>query len=204
MRVILLVVSFYFLGCAGPKYIATFESGSTLDFSKGKWILNQTQSNSRLFDTRLHRVVHEEFREILGDSLVELHSLRTSLLLPPEIGFHLDGKELRSLGKDSGCHFLINVTGTVVTNNAGSINVPLNDPGYYATNESWVQIRIYDLRTGLEISSARMDTKLVNEGSHFDDPDRFPTLNMSAQTAMLKAGRKLVRKYRKNGAHAGK
>ena len=194
-----LVLLCFLCGCTGPKYSITFQSGKELDFNQGKWLLNEVESNSRKFEGPLYTIVLEEYSDILGDSLVELRMLRGSKLLPLTIDFDQDQTELIELGTLSDCDYLINVKGVILTNNAGGLNIPSNDSNYYATNESEVEIKIYDLKNGIELSSSMVHSKLVNEGSHFDNRERIPSLNLSAQSAMLKGARKLIRAYGRYG-----
>ncbi len=60
-------------GCIGVKYTYDFEKGRSVDFSKGKWILNKPYVHGKVnhvYDFALH-----DFRKILGDSLLEIDDI---------------------------------------------------------------------------------------------------------------------------------
>ena len=193
---ILLILSA--LSCAGPRYTFTYDAGKELDFSQGKWLLNDTRSNSTVFDAELYERTLKEFRKILGDSLFTLKDVRRNQLVPATLAFELSDPELRELGGQSSCRYLINVSGHIITENAGSLSIPSDDPHYYATNESAVRIKIYDLHSGMLISSSEAYAKLVDQGSHFEESKGIPMLLQSSHASMLVAAEKLIRKYRKN------
>lgn len=189
-----------FSSCAGPKYTYYFETGKYMDFRNGKWILNDATANKRFVDQRLYTTAKEGFQNILGDSLLEIHTLRGSKLMPPTIPFDMDSKALMDLGHISGCDYLINITAKIMSSGVGPITLfTSNDPDYYDRNESVVTIKIYHLPTGLEVSSSSVNAKLEERGSAFEDEEKLqiPRINMSSETAALKATRKLIRKYSK-------
>ncbi|MEO9511812.1 MAG: hypothetical protein ABJN84_16965 [Flavobacteriaceae bacterium] len=183
--------------CNTPKYTYQFETGKHLNFSEGKWLLNRSKSNSKVFDAKLYYQSQELFKEILGNSLLEIDEIRLTKIISPEIDFDLTKQELIQLHRDSGCDFLINVRGNIIAENAGSFSLPTNDPDYYATNEASVSIKIYDLKTGQELSSSKVYGKVIDQGSAFDSGNNFPTISTSAHTAMLRGAKKLIGKYKK-------
>ncbi|MEL6917860.1 MAG: hypothetical protein AAFO99_09025 [Bacteroidota bacterium] len=181
--------------CAGGKYTYLFDTGKQLDFSKGKWLLNRTESNSKIFDAELYQVAFKGFKEILGDSLIDMHMVRTSKLVAPKIGFELTKTELEKLKKDSDCDFLINIAGTVVSNGAGTLSTDSGNGYYSASNRSSVTIMIYDLNARAIVSSSQAFGKATSENSHFDNGNGIPTINSSAETLMVAAAKKLIKKY---------
>src|SRR5690606_582047 len=135
----------FFISCKTPKYTYFFDTDKYLDFSEGTWILNKSRSNSEIFDAELYITSKKHFKEILGDSLVEINDLRMTKLIPQKIGFELSKEELLDLKKSTDCDYLINVKGNVINDGAGTISLPSNDSNYYASNEASVSITIYDL-----------------------------------------------------------
>lgn len=195
MRRVLSLILLILASCTGPRYTYTIYSGPEMPFGRGQWLHHPAVSPGDRFQNRMARVVEEEFRSFLGDSLLTLKELRANRVLPETLASDLSPEALRRLGLQSGCEYLIRFGGEVLSESAGGLNLPSNDPYYYATNEAEVVIRIFHLETGTEISHARVHATVINQGSHFDNPDRFPTLNTSSQDAMTKAARKLVRRY---------
>ncbi len=181
--------------CVGGKYNYLFDTGRQLDFGKGKWVLNRAESNSKVFDSELYDASYGQFKKLLGDSLIDMNTLRMDKLVSPKIGFELNRKELEQLKRDTECDFLINVRGNVISNGAGTLSFDTGNGYYSASNQSSVSIMIYDLNTSAIISSSQATAKAISENSHFDNGNGVPRINSSAETLMLKAAKKLIKKY---------
>lgn len=181
--------------CGGAKYNYTFDTGRQLDFSKGKWILNGTESNSRVFDKKLYRTSLEKFKKILGDSLLQMNDLRTTRLVAPKIKFDLSGSDLKQLKTDTDCDYIINVGGYVISDGAGTISFPGQDN--FSSNRTSVSIKIYDLNAGTLISSSQAYGKTETQASSFNEDDKLPTINPSSHMIMLEGAKKLIHRYEK-------
>ncbi|MEL6305596.1 MAG: hypothetical protein AAFQ20_12510 [Bacteroidota bacterium] len=183
--------------CVGGKFNYSFDTGRQLDFSQGKWIFNKTESNSKVFDSEFNVLAYNEFRKLLGDSLMDLNALRAKKMIPPKIEFELSKEALQQLGKDTDCQYLINTRGYIVGNGAGSVSFDTGNGYYSASNQSSVSIAIYDLVSGTLLSASQAVGKATAENSHFDDNRGIPAINSSAETLMLKAAKNLIGKYEK-------
>ena len=203
IRVLVVFLLFQLLtSCNTAKYTILFDSGKYLDFGHGKWLLNDARTNSRFSNSRLYPTALNEFRKILGDSLFEIHDIRRNRLMPREISFDMDRKQLLKLNEDSGCDYLINIEGKVITEGIGPITLPNQDLlSDYSSNESSVSIRIYHLETGIEISSSSVYAKSVEQANAFGTRSNkyIPKVNTSSNTALLSGAKKLIRKYKKHG-----
>ncbi len=197
---ILCFISFIFLSsCSSTKYTYFFDAGKYIDFSKGKWILNNSKSNSRISDADLYNTAKYGFRRILGDSFIEVHDVRATKLIPPIINFNLSKEELIELHHLSDCEYLINIKGNVVSNDAGSIAIAKKDtPDFYDKNESNVSIKIYDLKLGVLISSSSVIGKYINQSSAFNDKSHT-YITKSAHQSMVNGTSNLIAKYYKYG-----
>ena len=185
-----------FWSCGGAKYTYFFDTGKQLDFSEGKWILNNTESNSVKFDRVLYDASLTEFEKILGDSLLEMHELRSSKLVAPKIGFNLSERDLRELRQNTDCDFLINIKGNAISDGAGSLT--LGDETENSSNRASISISIYDLNAAILISSSQVYGKTVHQEPIFPEDKNPPTLNPSSNMIMVKGAKKLIRKYGKN------
>ena len=191
---ILIISTLY--SCGGAKYNYFFDTGKQLDFSNGKWILNRTQSNSKIFDTELYHNSLKDFKKILGDSLIEMNDLRITKLVAPKIEFDLPDSDLKELKRDTGCDYIINIGGNVISDGAGSISFPNQIEN--SSNRASVSISIYDLNAETLISSSQVYGKTENQEPIFPDDSQLPTINPSSHMIMLKGAEKLIRKYKKN------
>lgn len=115
--------------------------------------------------------------------------------MPPTIPFNLDKEGLIALWEASRCDYLINIEAKVLSSGVGALTIPTDNPEY-ARNESMVAIKVYYLTDGLELSSSYANAILEEYGTTFEK-ERFPTINISSETAALKATKKLIRKYAK-------
>ncbi len=191
---ILIISTLY--SCAGAKYNYFFDTGKQLDFSNGKWILNRTQSNSKIFDTELYHHSLKDFKKILGDSLIEMNDLRSTKLVAPKIKFDLSDSDLKELKRDTGCDYIINIGGNVISDGAGSISFPNQIEN--SSNSASVSISIYDLNSQILISSSQVYGKTEHQDPIFPDDKNLPTINPSSHMIMLKGAEKLIQKYKKN------
>ncbi len=192
-----LVILIFSSSCVGGKYTYEFDTGKNLDFGNGKWIINEVQSNTELKNNkRLYAESYEEFKKILGDSLIDLTSLRNISLVEPEIKFELTSSELKELYKNSKCDFLINIRGQLISNKASSLYTNDQSLSYSTSNRSAVFIKIFDLKNGILISSSNGQAISTEEHS---DLEKDGALNWTtrAEPMMIRAAEGLIMKYNK-------
>jgi hypothetical protein len=127
--------------------------------------------------------------------LLEINDVRLTRIIAPEIPFDLSRKELIQLYKDSGCDFLINISGKILTQNA-SVSFSSDLPNQYATNEASVSVAIYDLKNGELLSSSEVFGKVEERSSEFRS-NNIPRLSTSSHNIMLTGAKKLINKYKK-------
>lgn len=195
MKKIFVIILVYALhSCGGAKYNYFFDTGQQLDFSHGKWILNSTKSNSRIFDTELYDTSVKGFKKLLGDSLIEMNDLRSSKLVAPRIKFELSESDLKELKRDTDCDYVINVGGNVISDGLGTLSF---DNQYdKSSNRASVSISIYDLNAKTLISSSQVYGKIEGQESVFPgDSNGLPSINPSSHMIMLKGAQKLIEKY---------
>ena len=196
-KLILISIAILSYSCVGGKYTYEFEAGKNLDFSSGKWILNDVRSNAKNENNkRLYEETREEFDKILGDSLIDLTSLRNIALVSPEIKFELTQSEQKELYENSNCDFLINVSGQIISNNASSFYTNDQSSSYNTSNRSSVFIKIYDLKSGTTISSSHANAIDTERHSDFEK-DGALNWTTRAEPMMIRAAEGLIIKYGK-------
>tara|TARA_R110002049_G_scaffold187318_1_gene355608 strand:- start:139 stop:720 length:582 start_codon:yes stop_codon:yes gene_type:complete len=181
--------------CGSAKYNYFFDTGKQLDFSHGKWILNSTQSNSRIFDTELYDTSLIVFKKILGDSLIEINDLRSTKLVAPKIKFQLSESDLKELKRDTDCDYIINIKGNAISDGLGTLS--FSDQNENSSNSAAVSITIYDLNAKALISSSQVYGKTEQQDEVFPDNKQRPSINPSSHMIMLKGAKKLIGKYEK-------
>ena len=196
-RILLMLIVASLYSCGGAKYTYFYDTGKQLDFGHGKWILNSTKSNSRIFDSELYDTALKEFKGILGDSLIEMNDLRSTKLVAPKIKFELSETDLNVLKRDTDCDYIINIGGNVISDGLGSLSFP--DQNESLSNMASVSITIYDLNAKALISSSQVYGKIEDQESVFPGNNNgLPSINPSSHMIMITGARKLIRKYGKN------
>ena len=184
--------------CVGGKYTYNFDTGKSLDFGNGRWIFNEVGTNSTANNNKkLYEVSYAKFKRILGDSLIDLTSLRNIALVKPEIEFDPTSLELKKLYVDSQCDFLINIRGNEISNSASSFYTNEQNSNYSTSNMSSVDIKIFDLKTGMLISSSSGQAKSTEQHSVFEKDGKL-NWTTRAEPMMIRAAEGLIRKYDKN------
>jgi len=183
----------FLLSCGNTKYTILYEKEKHIDFSHGKWILNEALTNNE--NRRIQHIALREFKEILKDSLFELKELRSDKLIPSSLPFELTQKELRDLKIGSACDYLISVKCIIVKDEMGSFANSPNFGTTKKTNQAESTIRIYDLNKLTLISESTIIgkaelTKSEGDGD-WDYVNSGSTISMNGLT-------KLIRKYDKN------
>ena len=125
-----------------------------------------------------------------------MNDLRSTKLVAPKIKFDLTNSDLKELKRDTDCDYLINISGNVISDGAGTLSFPNQNDN--SSNRASVSISIYDLNAKTLISSSQVYGKTENQESVFSDENQIPTINPSSHMIMLKGAEKLIRKYKKN------
>lgn len=179
---------------AVTKYSYTFEKGKSLDFSTGKWLLNKQYSNMDI--DGLEDIAFEGFASILKDSLFLIHDLRGQYLIEEKLPYKPSFNDLKDLRIGcADCDYLINYRIQIISDNLSSPSYPPPIGTVIKTNQSLVEISIYDI-PNLELISRTsiLGTADLEIGS--DDPGW--DFSDSASLISRKALRKLIDQYDRN------
>lgn len=201
--IVYLAILLVFNSCVGPTIQYTYESGRYIDFNSGKWLINDVKSNKPYLSSKLYNTAYTSFYEILGDQLYDLNKVRMNHIIENNIKLNLTRSQLIKLGQDSDCDFLINIEGNIITDNIGGINYDRSIEKS-ATNKSIATIKIYDLNSGLLISSMKAEANLsigrdlLSDTSNDEDNSNgeFPSFYRSASFGLNKSIKKLIKKHK--------
>jgi len=180
------------LSCGHTKYTIHYEKEKNIDFSQGKWILNEPVTNYK--KDRIEQIALREFKEILNDSLFELKELRRDklILVSP---FELTEKELWDLKMVTDCDFLICVKSIIVKNEMGSFANAPNNGISFKTNQAESAIRIYDLNKLMLLTESTIIGKA--EITKYENDSNWDYVN-NAATISMNSLSKLIRDYDRN------
>lgn len=196
-------ILFVFNSCVGPSIQYTYETGRHIDFSSGKWLINDVKSNTPYLSNKLYKTAYTSFYGILGDQLYDLKKVRMNHIIESSIKHNLNRSQLIKLGHDSECDYLINIEGDIITDNIGGINYE-SSIEKSATNKSIASIKIYDLNSGLLLSlstakaSMSIGPDLLNDTTNEvnNSGREYPNLYRNASFGLNKSIRKLIKNYK--------
>lgn len=185
--------------CATPKHKTLFLTGEKLDFSKGKWLINTPETNAKRLASSFRITAYDEFRNILGDSLFEIQDLQNNTVFNPEIPFEINDKSLAELNQDINCDYIINIRGTIQHDDIGLLGSSKYNYYTKSTNQTLVEIIIYDIKHQQVISNSEIVGK-ITDGSNDPTSQNNNRLYFvqQAEKSLIDGLKKLIRKYEKN------
>lgn len=121
-----------------------FTSGprSGVDFTSGKWLLNELDSPKNQRD-KLTTESLEFFKKKLGERVSYIHDVN-GLLVPRKINFNPSKTKLKELKEGTGFDFFINISTQKNKSDFSSIELYQSD-NETGRNEASVLVEIYDL-----------------------------------------------------------
>ena len=195
--IIILLLTLGISSCGGAKYNYSFDRGKKINFKRGKWILNEPYTN---YDSKdAYEFAKQEFKEILGDSLLDLLALRQTKIIGKQLPLDPTKSELLEIKEFSNCNFLININSTITRDQMGNSSHQSPNVGTVTKyNEAQTRIKIYDLDK-LELISESIAYGQVKVTKRAEDNETIVEnlLNYTTpgKTLALKTIKKLIRKY---------
>lgn len=144
-KITLLLICLQLMSCAFPTYVTQDQKmQSGLDFNNGKWLLN-TIDAPYFVSKKLTKIVIEDFNKQLKKDLSYV-PLTKGLLLPPNISFNPDRKELTDLKEGTKFDYFINIKAKVVKEEIAAVDYSShNNLLQEHHNEIVFVLEIYDL-----------------------------------------------------------
>lgn len=189
---LILATSILFFNCGGTKYHYNFEKGKNIDFSRGKWILNEPYTNYN--EERIYLIAKKEFKDILQDSLFEINDLRRDKLIGLQIPFNPTIEQLKDLKTGTDSDYLINISTNLIKDEMGSFASSSDFGSVIKSNEASTLIRIYDLNN-LELLSESSVYGIAKKIRTTEDGDWDYV--SSGGTITMKGLARLIKKYDK-------
>ena len=192
-KILVIILLATLFGCRGAKYTSTF-SNSSLDFSKGRWVLNDVFDKDE--DSRLYDYALKHFGEILGDSLFEMRNVRNtgSGLMIADVNFELTQKDLKEIKNGTLCDYLINIRAIVLKDEMSGFTGATTYGSRVRTNSVKVDINIYDLNK-LELLS---NSSIIGQDKRELTEDQDWGLVTGVNTIKTMGLYRLIKKYKKN------
>lgn len=148
MKKIKLLIAFFTIGmtlqsCYFPSYQSVAETNPYLiDFSKGKWYLNNIQVNGKS-DFAFDELTEKSLSNCLNDSLYLSYGKRKAIYKVPIITEQNASENLSLLKATQTVDYVIQITGIIGKNEIGAMNIkPMKNE--QKTSAS-IQIQVYDV-----------------------------------------------------------
>jgi hypothetical protein len=138
----LLIIITTITSCHFPSYIHSGDVNSSLDFRKGKWLLNNVESPKRI-SSILTKIANEEFSELLGENFSTLNQTKGILIPLNTTNKDLSKSTLKDIKNGTGFDFFINVKAKTNKNEIGDLQIGSVDS--HLENNVEISIEIYDL-----------------------------------------------------------
>jgi hypothetical protein len=137
-------IAFVFASCAKPTYMFNSGPRSGVDFTSGKWLLNELDCPAKSKD-KLTEESLAFFKKNLGERVFYIHDVN-GLLITRKIQLNPSKTKLKELKDGTGFDFFINILTTKNKSDFSSVELyqSVNEPG---KNEASVIVEIYDLNT---------------------------------------------------------
>ena len=138
--ILLLIISF--TSCHIPKYTYSGNVNSSLDFSKGRWLLNDIESSKNIKND-LTKIADKGFSKLLGNRFSILNETQ-GILTPRKITSNPSKSILKDIKNGTDFDFFINIRTEKMSDEIGDIQI-----GHvYSKHENSVEIiiDIYDLK----------------------------------------------------------
>ncbi|MCR4033549.1 MULTISPECIES: hypothetical protein [Flavobacterium] len=150
-----------FSSCQSAHYVLTTGQRTGVDFSSGKWLLNELDCPKNSKD-KLTEESLKFFRKNVGDRVSYIHDVN-GLLITRKINLNPNSVKLKELKDGTGYDFFINISTRKNKSDLSSIELYQNDYGS-ERNEASVILEIYDLNLQQIIYSQNV-VGITNKGN---------------------------------------
>ena len=137
-------IIFFFASCASKTYLFTSGPRSGVDFTSGRWLLNELDCPSKSKD-KLTEESLTFFKKNLGERVFYIHDV-SGLLVTRKIPLNPSKTKLKELKDGTGFDFFINISTKKNKSDLFAIELYQTD-NEVGKNEASVLVEIYDLNS---------------------------------------------------------
>lgn len=192
VKIVFFILLIGFTSCYFPGYQSIAESNPyALDFSKGKWYLNNVFINGKS-DHILDELAENKLNTCLNDSLYLSYGKRNAIYKVPLLNEKNYKENLALLKSTKTVDFVIQIVGNIGANEIGFVNSkPLKNE---EKSSASVRIQVYDVQQGELIYSHLTSGKITVENNREDI-----LFGKSAQAILKKCFTKELNLFLKHG-----
>lgn len=195
-KFIVFIVVISFASCYHASYNTSLGSKGALDFSQGRWVLNDATCENCDNDA-LEEMLMGFLKDCAKDAIVDIHQERQKNLITSKIPFEPSEKELKLLHEGTDASYLITVEGKVIKSEFTGMGYENDNPLADDDNIAEVSIAFYDLKTQTQIHYINTRGSVsISKDEDDDDPDFVfaPT----SYKILTKSMKKNIKKLKKN------
>ena len=190
---VLLILVVMAVSCATPSYMHLYESPKSLDFTTGKWLVTNVETQLPLmYREGLTRDLLKELKKMGGDSIYFLNDISLKYLSHDKLSFELSPEVRETLKKTTDYKYVVTATARKVRNEVSDLIYP-GGPLSYQKSESEVCIAVYDVFLGARIYFQRIIASVT-----LDAGDEQVVFARSAGTLLYNAMKKGLKDIKKN------
>jgi hypothetical protein len=196
-KFILIPLTILLLSCNSASYIFDNPAQTTgVDFSKGKWLLNEVNVPSHL-TKKITELAMKDFTEDLKERLSYAPDTKGLLLPQKEIRLNPDKSVLSNLYKGTGYDYFINIKAAESKNDFAALDLTnhhFKSGDKFRTSE--VAIEIYDLKNSAILYSQKVVASVMQDKSSSD-----VTVSKPQYFLILSAYKRLIKDIDKKSIH---
>lgn len=189
-KTLILLIIITFTSCHIPRYTYFGNVNSSLDFSKGRWLLNDIESSKNI-KNNLTKIADKEFSKLLGNRFSILNETE-GILIPRKITSNPSKSILKDIKNGTGFDFFINIRTETMSDEIGDIQI-----GHvYSKHENSVEINIeiYDLNLLEKIYSQ----SVIGNLSIPEDDNQDFAFAKGTNRMIINGFKKIMKKIKKN------
>lgn len=205
LKLLSLVFLLLLSSCQTPRYIFMTGQRTGVDFTTGKWLLNEVDS-PRNAKEKMTAESLKFFKKNLGERIFYIHDVN-GLLVTRKINLNPNSVKLKELKDGTGFDFFINISTKKNKNDFSSVELYQID-SESGTNEAEVTLEIYDLNLKQIIYSQNVvgitgkgNTKSIWETEKSEKLVDNITLYKNADNLMLGALKRIFKDLDKRSVH---
>lgn len=174
--------------CSIPNYLIENKSQTVgLDFTKGKWLLNEIDCPNSVYK-QLKDKVNKDFGRILGIRFFQTGNIN-SIILPKKIEINPSKEVLKKI--NIGCKgygYLINIKAIIIKEEFGGVDITSSNFKTEKVNQLEVILEVYDINLSEIIYSQRISgrVKLLESRSDVNFPKDSNMLIIGSYKKLMK------------------
>lgn len=192
-KIVFVLFSFVCFSCAIPNYVVENNNSNTgLDFSKGKWILNNVNAPYSA-NERIEEIAVNVFSKVLQERFIKIGDAKDVIIR--KLKMNPSKNDLIELKKGCNFDFFINIKASSDNQELSSVDFsPKNSRGNLK-NQCHVILEVYDLNNAEIIYSKRIKAFVKqpqdNDNFHFITPNN---------SLMIKAFKRIIKDINKKSS----